>query len=46
MPLTGATTSLNTPKTPQPRIPATRLAQPEPEKDPAKLMEQFVQASR
>jgi X-Pro dipeptidyl-peptidase len=46
VPLTGVTASLNAPETPQARIPATRLAQPEPEKDPVKLMQQFVEASR
>jgi X-Pro dipeptidyl-peptidase len=46
LPLTGATASLNAPETQQARIPATRLAQPEPEKDPVKLMQQFVEASR
>jgi X-Pro dipeptidyl-peptidase len=46
LPLTGATASLTSPETPQARVAATRLAQPEPEKDPVKLMEQFVEASR
>lgn len=46
LPLTGATASLNEPESSQARIPATDLAQPEPEKDPVKLMEQFVEASR
>ena len=34
LPLTGATTSLTSPETPQARIPASSLAQPEPESDP------------
>lgn len=46
LPLTGATTSLTTAGAPQERVAATQLAQPEPEKDPVKLMEQFVEASR
>ncbi|GAA1590751.1 Xaa-Pro dipeptidyl-peptidase [Kribbella sancticallisti] len=46
LPLTGATSSLTTTDGPQARVAATRLAQPEPEKDPVKLMEQFVEASR
>ncbi|MEV6411817.1 CocE/NonD family hydrolase [Kribbella sp. NPDC051718] len=46
LPLAGATASLNSPEAPQARIAANQLAQPEPEKDPIKLMEQFVEASR
>lgn len=46
LPLTGATASLTSPESPQARVAATDLAQPEPEKDPTKLMEQFVEASR
>ena len=46
LPLTGATASLTSPENSQSRIAATQLAQPEPEKDPVKLMEQFVEASR
>ena len=41
LPLTGNATALNHAEAPQARIPATRLAQPEPEKDPVKLMRQF-----
>jgi X-Pro dipeptidyl-peptidase len=46
LPLTGATASLNAPESSQTRVQATQLAQPEPEKDPAKLMQQFIEASR
>ena len=46
LPLTGATASLNAPESSQARVQATQLAQPEPEKDPAKLMQQFIEASR
>ncbi|WBQ05009.1 CocE/NonD family hydrolase [Kribbella sp. CA-293567] len=46
LPLTGATASLTSPEKTQTRVQATQLAQPEPEKDPIKLMEQFVEASR
>ncbi|WP_410788877.1 CocE/NonD family hydrolase [Kribbella sp. C-35] len=46
LPLTGYTTALQTAEIPQARVPSTRLAQPEPEKDPVKLMEQMVEASR
>ena len=46
LPLTTTSASLQTPETPQARIPATRLAQPEPESDPVDLMRQFVEASR
>jgi X-Pro dipeptidyl-peptidase len=46
LPLTGYTAALQTAEAPQSRIPATKLAQPEPEKDPAELMRQMVEASR
>jgi len=46
LPLTTATSSLQSPETPQARIPTTRLAQPEPESNPVDLMRQFVEASR
>ncbi|GAB3939475.1 Xaa-Pro dipeptidyl-peptidase [Kribbella albertanoniae] len=46
LPLTGYTQSLATPGAPQARVQASDLAQPEPEKDPVKLMEQMVEASR
>ena len=46
LPLTGYTAALNTAEAPQSRIPATKLAQPEPETDPAELMRQMVEASR
>ncbi|MEU8225085.1 CocE/NonD family hydrolase [Kribbella sp. NPDC048915] len=46
LPLTGYTAALQTAPAPQERVPATRLAQPEPEHDPVKLMEQMVEASR
>jgi X-Pro dipeptidyl-peptidase len=46
LPLTGYTAALQTAEEPQARVPATRLAQPEPERDPVKLMEQMVEASR
>lgn len=45
LPLTGATDSLATPG-PAERVAGSELAQPEPEKDPAELMRQFVEASR
>jgi X-Pro dipeptidyl-peptidase len=44
LPLTSYTSSLQTAE--QARVPSTRLAQPEPEKNPAKLMQQMVEASR
>src|SRR6185369_13235504 len=40
LPLTGATTSLNAPEAAGARIAASRLAQPEPEKNPVELMKQ------
>ncbi|MFI6680201.1 CocE/NonD family hydrolase C-terminal non-catalytic domain-containing protein [Kribbella sp. NPDC050470] len=46
LPLTGYTAALQTAEAPQSRIPSTRLAQPEPEKDPAELMRQMVETSR
>jgi X-Pro dipeptidyl-peptidase len=46
LPLTGYTAGLQTAEAPQARIASTRLAQPEPEKDPAELMRQMVEASR
>ncbi|MFC0624231.1 CocE/NonD family hydrolase [Kribbella deserti] len=45
LPLTGATSSLAE-VGPAERVPGSVLAQPEPEKDPAELMRQFVEASR
>jgi X-Pro dipeptidyl-peptidase len=45
LPLTNAP-DLVTAETPQSRIPADSLAQPEPSKDPVELMRQFVEASR
>ncbi|ADB29550.1 Xaa-Pro dipeptidyl-peptidase [Kribbella flavida DSM 17836] len=45
LPLTS-TPDLATADTPQSRIPAASLAQPEPESDPEALMRQFVEASR
>lgn len=45
LPLTNAP-DLATADTPQSRIPADSLAQPEPSKDPVELMRQFVEASR
>jgi X-Pro dipeptidyl-peptidase len=44
LPLTGYDAALQTAE--EARVPSTRLAQPEPEKDPAKLMQQMVEASR
>jgi len=44
LPLTSYTSSLQTAE--QARVSSTRLAQPEPEKNPAKLMQQMVEASR
>jgi X-Pro dipeptidyl-peptidase len=46
LPLTGYTQSLATAGAPQARVIASDLAQPEPEKDPVKLMQQMVEASR
>ncbi|MFC9687422.1 CocE/NonD family hydrolase [Kribbella sp. NPDC056951] len=46
LPLTGYTAALNTAGAPGERVAADSLAQPEPEKDPTKLMEQMVEASR
>ncbi|WP_427886597.1 CocE/NonD family hydrolase [Kribbella sp. GL6] len=46
LPLTGYTQALQTAQTPQSRIAAGQLAQPEPEKDPVELMKQMVEASR
>ena len=46
LPLTGYTAALQTAEVPQSRIPTTQLAQPEPEKNPAELMRQMVEASR
>ncbi len=46
LPLTGYTTALQTAEVPQARVPSTRLAQPEPEKNPVELMRQMVEASR
>jgi X-Pro dipeptidyl-peptidase len=45
LPLGGSTTSLRTPG-PAETVTARVKAQPEPAKDPAELMRQFVEASR
>ncbi|NIK55000.1 CocE/NonD family hydrolase [Kribbella shirazensis] len=46
LPLTGYTAALQTAEVPQARVPSTRLAQSEPEKNPVELMKQMVEASR
>ncbi|MDX2971480.1 CocE/NonD family hydrolase [Kribbella solani] len=46
LPLAGYTAALQTAEVPQARVPSTRLAQPEPEKNPVELMKQMVEASR
>ncbi|GAA0571622.1 CocE/NonD family hydrolase [Kribbella sandramycini] len=46
LPLTGYTAALDTAGSPQARVAADSLAQPEPETNPRKLMEQMVETSR